>query len=175
MSTASGGFTAGSNLSRPVFTHTHYGKIMSNIDITIRAYGPSDQQLLSSIWFEASMTAHAFLGEQRLRQQRKLIEEIYLPQADTWVACMKDEPIGFIGLIDNFIGGLFVSTSHQGNGIGKALLSHALTLKGGLSLDVYAANQNARQFYLRNGFREISRSPVDDEGLPFPTIRMNRQ
>lgn len=148
---------------------------MSNKNLSIRPYRPSDQQLLSSIWFEASMTAHAFLGEQRLRQQQKLIEDIYLPQAETWVACLKDEAVGFIGLIDTFIGGLFVSPSCQGQGIGKALVCHALRLKQELALNVYVANDDACQFYLRQGFQEIARNPVDDEGLPFPIIRMYRR
>ncbi|WP_313612552.1 GNAT family N-acetyltransferase [Agrobacterium sp.] len=147
---------------------------MSNTDITIRAYRPSDLHVLSSLWFNASLAAHAFLGEQRLRQQQQLVETIYLPKAETWVACMGEHPVGFIGLIDHFIGGLFVSPSQQGKGIGRALLSHALALKGELSLDVYADNHGAHLFYLREGFREISRNSVDDEGLPFPTIRMIR-
>ena len=140
--------------------------------LLIRPYEPADLEPLSAIWFEASRRAHGFLGEARLREGRKLIEEVYLPQAENWVALRSDEPVGFIGLIDDFIGGLFVDPSAQGRGIGRALVARALRLKGRLELEVYAQNASARGFYERLGFQEILRRELNDEGLPFPNLRM---
>lgn len=141
---------------------------MKNVDLSIRAYDEAtDLQTLSVIWFDASLLAHAFLGEARLREQRALIETIYLPTAETWVACHRGETVGFISLLDTFIGGLFVAPQQQGLGAGRALVQHALSLKGELSLEVYTANDQALGFYRSLGFEEISRRPVDDEGLPF--------
>lgn len=141
---------------------------MKNVDLSIRAYDEAtDLQTLSAIWFDASLLAHAFLGEARLREQRALIETIYLPTAETWVACHRGETVGFISLLDTFIGGLFVAPQRQGLGAGRALVQHALSLKGELSLEVYTANDQALGFYRSLGFEEISRRPVDDEGLPF--------
>ena len=79
---------------------------------------------------------------------------------------------GFIGLIDHFIGGLFVAPDAQGQGIGRALVDHAQGLKGRLTLEVYAANAAARGFYTALGFTETGRREEDDLGLPFPLIRM---
>ncbi|HHX4057037.1 GNAT family N-acetyltransferase [Burkholderia contaminans] len=140
--------------------------------IEIRAYEASDLHTLSAIWFDASLLAHAFLGEARLREQRALIEAVYLPKAETWVACRAGEPVGFIGLLDGSIGGLFVAPAMHGHGIGRALVEHALALKGALDLEVYADNLGARAFYARLGFDEISRRDEDDEGLPFANILM---
>ena len=141
---------------------------MNTADLTIRAYDEAtDLQELSTIWFEASLLAHDFLGEPRLRQQRQLIETHYLPNAETWVACHEGRPIGFISLLDHFIGGLFVSPRHQGAGAGRRLVAHALGLKGELELEVYTRNRQAMSFYDRLGFKEISRRAEDDEGLPF--------
>lgn len=140
--------------------------------IEIRAYEASDLHTLSAIWFDASLLAHAFLGEARLREQRALIEAVYLPKAETWVACRAGEPVGFIGLLDGSIGGLFVAPAMHGHGIGRALVEHALALKGALDLEVYADNLDARAFYARLGFDEISRRDGDDEGLPFVNILM---
>ncbi|KQZ95750.1 acetyltransferase [Rhizobium sp. Root564] len=148
---------------------------MKNDPFKIRRYRPVDNTPLSSIWYEASVQAHAFLGEERLSQQRALVQAAYLPQAETWVACVNETPVGFIGLIDNFIGGLFVSPHYQGKGIGAALLAHAFRLKGNLSLTVYADNQAAHRFYHHHGFHDVSRHSVDDEGLPFPIIRMRSE
>ena len=146
---------------------------MKNVDLSIRAYDEAaDLQTLSAIWFDASLLAHAFLGEARLREQRALIETIYLPKAETWIACHRGETVGFISLLDTFIGGLFVAPQQQGLGAGRALVQQALSLKGELSLEVYTANDQAFGFYRSLGFEEISRRPVDDEGLPFENSLM---
>lgn len=145
---------------------------MENVKIQIRAYEASDLQRLSSIWYDASVQAHPFLGTTRLREQRSLIENEYLPKSETWVACQFGEPIGFIGLIDTFVGGLFVDLTFQSSGVGRALIAHALTQKGELNLEVYADNKIAVAFYQRLGFKEITRRSEDDESLPFENIQM---
>ncbi len=145
---------------------------MKKMDVMIRAYRAADLEELSAIWFEASITAHAFVGEARLREQRLLIETVYLPNAETWVAIRDGEPAGFVSLLDDFIGGLFVSPRHQGVGIGRLLVSHALQMKGQLRLEVYTANSQAYAFYENLGFEEQSRRSEDDEGLPFENAQM---
>ncbi|OKO84992.1 GNAT family N-acetyltransferase [Bradyrhizobium sp. AS23.2] len=145
---------------------------MKNSEVIIRAYEASDLHALSTIWFEASRRVHSFLGDDRLRNQRKLVESVYLPESETWVATCNGAPVGFIGLIDAFIGALFVSTELQGGGIGRALVAHALQLKRELELEVYTANESARSFYERLGFVEVSRTAEDAEGLPFEVVRM---
>lgn len=145
---------------------------MDKNEVTIRAYAAADKMMLSSIWYRASVKAHDFLGEARLQEQRKLIEDIYLEKAETWVACLDDRPVGFIGLLDRFVGGLFVDPSAQGHGIGRRLIAHALALKSQLMLEVYADNVQACAFYRQLGFCEISRRPKDDDELPFENILM---
>lgn len=145
---------------------------MDKNEVTIRAYAAADKKMLSSLWYQASLEAHGFLGEARLQEQRKLVEDIYLEKAETWVACLDGRPVGFIGLLDSFVGGLFVAPSAQGHGIGRRLIAYALALKGQLMLEVYADNARACAFYRQLGFREISRRPKDDDDLPFENILM---
>ncbi|MCR9276036.1 GNAT family N-acetyltransferase [Mameliella sp. AT18] len=141
---------------------------MKNETCVIRPFDmATDIESLSAIWFDASLAAHSFLGRARLLEQRKLIEDLYLPSSETWVACRQETPVGFISLLDRFIGGLFVSPGYHGRGIGRRLVDRALTLKGSLSLDVYTRNDQACAFYAALGFREMSRRPTDDQGLPF--------
>uniref|UniRef100_UPI003BA9FA08 GNAT family N-acetyltransferase n=1 Tax=Stappia sp. TaxID=1870903 RepID=UPI003BA9FA08 len=141
---------------------------MTNRDVTIRPFeAATDIEPLSDIWLEASRRAHPFIGEQRLLAQRGLVKEKYLPEAETWVACRCGAPVGFISLLGSFIGAVFVAPDLQGQGIGRMLIAHALELKGELSLEAYTANAQAMAFYARLGFREVSRRPTDDEGLPF--------
>ncbi len=145
---------------------------MTRIAPEIRAYRPDDNTALTEIWHEASRIAHGFLGKETLLAHRKLVSETYLPGAETWVACVDTVPVGFLGLLEDFIGGLFISPEWQGQGIGQALVLHGLSLRSCLRLDVYAANEAALRFYLRMGFRETERRPRDKEGLPFEEISL---
>ncbi|SOC92194.1 Acetyltransferase (GNAT) domain-containing protein [Rhizobium sp. AN5] len=142
--------------------------------IDIRPFdAAADTQNLSRIWLDASLLAHPFIGTQRLREQQRLIEDTYLPLSETFVATQAGDPVGFISLLDSFIGGLFVAPAQQGKGIGRRLIAHALGLKGELSLEVYTANEQAMRFYRSLGFLEVSRRSTDDGGLPFENARLS--
>ncbi len=140
----------------------------------IRAYSDADSARLLDIWLAASRFGHPFLGEETLVRQRRIVEELYLGQAEIWVAEQAGQVVGFIGLLETFIGGLFVDPPRHGGGHARGLVEHAARLKPFLELDVYAANPVARGFYRHLGFKEIGRRPQDDEGRPFELIRMRR-
>lgn len=149
---------------------------MENIALVIRPFdAATDLKKLSNIWFEASMKAHPFIGEKRLIEQRGLIEGEYLPKAETSVACLGGEAVGFISLLGSFIGGIFVAPDRQGLGIGRKLVADALARKGELSLEVYTENAQAMRFYKQLGFQEISRRATDDFGFPFPNAALTLQ
>lgn len=149
---------------------------MESTNLVIRPYdAATDQETLSKIWFEASLKAHPFIGKPRLTEQRRLIEEEYLPKAETSVACLGGETAGFISLLDSFIGGIFIAPDRQGRGIGRKLISDALERKGKLSLEVYLANEQAVRFYKALGFREVSRRDADDFGCPFANAALHLQ
>ncbi|MXO66705.1 GNAT family N-acetyltransferase [Altericroceibacterium endophyticum] len=146
---------------------------MKNEEVVIRRYASeTDLKKLSRIWLDASLLSHPFIGEKRLLERRNLIEEQYLPNAQTWVACIDHQPSGFISLLDTFVGGLFVSPEQQGRGIGRKLIAHSLNLKGELELEVYTDNRQAMSFYTRLGFQELSRRSLDDDGNDFENARL---
>lgn len=145
---------------------------MNNEPITIRAYEAADKPRLLDIWLRASLKAHDFLPPELVAEQKRLVGEVYLTKAETFVATRAGLPVGFIGLLDKHIGGLFVDPDRQGGGIGRLLVAHAMSLKGALDLEVYARNQAALGFYRRLGFVETGRRPTDDNGLPFELIAL---
>ena len=139
----------------------------------IRPYMPEDAPRLLAIWRAASETAHFFFTAEQLDAQQRLVADVYLAKAEIWVAVRDDEPVGFIGLLDSFVCGLFVAPEVQRSGVGRALVAHALALRGGvLALEVYARNLGALAFYRRLGFVESGRRATDDNGLPFTLVRM---
>jgi putative acetyltransferase len=120
--------------------------------LNIRQYNSSDLGGLLSAWENASRLAHPFLEESFLAQERNNIAEIYLPIADTWVVDMDDEVAGFIALIGNEVGAIFLQPEHHGKGVGKALMDKALELHGDLEVEVFLKNAVGRKFYSRYGF-----------------------
>ncbi len=145
---------------------------MTTPAIAIRPYEASDTDRLLAIWQAASLKGHPFFSADQIAQQRRQVAEIYLPKAETWVAVRSGGAVGFIGLIDGFIGGLFVDPSAHGQGIGRLLVDHAMKLRGALSLEVYALNTGALAFYRRLGFEEVDRRPFDDNGLPLELVEL---
>jgi putative acetyltransferase len=92
------------------------------------------------------------------------MRNIYLPNAETWVLEEDDKPLGFIALIEDEIGGLFVEPSFHGCGYGKALADHAVALHGSLRVEVFEKNVIGRRFYDRYGFVETERYVHEDSG-----------
>jgi putative acetyltransferase len=140
----------------------------------IRPFEKSDQAVVLSIWLEASKVGHPFLPLDDLLRQQGLVAEVYLPNSETWVAVDEGRVVGFIGLLDSFIGGLFVAPDAHGKGIGRKLVAHAHQLKGPLTVEVYADNPIAPSFYRHCGFTEIARKDQDDEGRPLHLLVMKK-
>ena len=88
----------------------------------IRKYTGTDLKNILSIWEKASNLAHPFLPKEFLSQERYNIQNIYIPAADTWVADVNGSAVGFISIIGNVVGGLFLDPDFHGLGIGKALM-----------------------------------------------------
>ena len=87
-----------------------------------------------------------------------------------WIA---GEPVlGFMAMdeANDMVTALYVAT--PGRGIGKALLDHAKDGREALELWTFVANDGARRFYAREGFREMRCTPGDnEEGLPDILLR----
>ncbi|WP_420407110.1 GNAT family N-acetyltransferase [Hoeflea sp.] len=100
-------------------------------------------------------------------------EKFVFKRREVWVS---GNPVsGFVALdvFNNMVTALYVS--NPGMGIGKALLDHAKTGRDMLELWTFVANEDARRFYAREGFREIRVTEGDnEEGLPDMLWRWER-
>jgi putative acetyltransferase len=119
----------------------------------IRKYQPEDTDALVAIWQSASALAHRFLDEAFLTQEEVNLRQKHLPNAETWVLEDGGNPAGFIALIGDEIGGLFLDPSLHGRGFGKALVDYAVEIKGPLHVEVFEKNEIGRRFYDRYGLR----------------------
>lgn len=90
-----------------------------------------------------------------IAQERKNVAEIYLPDTDTWVAEIDNEVKGFIALMGNEVGAIFLQPDCHGKGIGKALMDKAQALHGNLEVEVFKENSIGRSFYSKYGFEPL--------------------
>ncbi|WOF72492.1 GNAT family N-acetyltransferase [Parvibaculaceae bacterium PLY_AMNH_Bact1] len=130
----------------------------------IREYKTEDTDALVSVWKAATSVAHPFLKQAFMAQETENLRNLYLPNAETWVVEDNDAPVGFIALIGDEIGGLFLDPACHGKGLGKAMVDHAIGLKGPLWLEVFEKNAVGRRFYDRYGFVETDRSMHEASG-----------
>ena len=118
----------------------------------IREYKTEDTDALIAVWEKANALAHPFLPADFVAQVAKDMRNIYLPNAETWVLEEADLTKGFISLIGNEIGGLFLDPMYIGSGYGRAMVDFAVVLKGPLRVEVFKDNPVGRPFYERYGF-----------------------
>ena len=137
--------------------------------MSLRPYRPQDCETVLDVWQRAATIAHSFLPAAHFAQERLAIASQYLPTVETWVYEHQGQIVGFVSLLNaeggSEVGGLFVEPRWQGRGVGRALVDHALGLKGKLTVAVFAQNARGRSFYGRYGFGETGRSRHDDTGL----------
>lgn len=119
----------------------------------IRKMEETDISDVLQIWLETNIRAHNFIEKEYWTGNYEMVKQI-LPEAEVYV--YEDEKngqiVGFIGMNNQYVEGLFVKESAQSRGIGKQLLDHAKSRKTELRLGVYQKNVRAMRFYLRENF-----------------------
>ena len=119
----------------------------------IRKMEEKDIPDVLQIWLETNIRAHNFIEKEYWTGNYEMVKQI-LPEAEVYV--YEDEKngqiVGFIGMNNQYVEGLFVKESAQSRGIGKQLLDHAKSRKTELRLGVYQKNMRAVRFYLRENF-----------------------
>ncbi|WP_299146634.1 GNAT family N-acetyltransferase [uncultured Tateyamaria sp.] len=121
----------------------------------IREYTENDTDALITIWEKANALAHPFLAAEFVAFVKDAMRSTYLPNAETWVLEVDGQPIGFIAMIGNEIGGLFLDPECHGRGQGRAMVDHIMNLKGPLQVEVFKDNKVGRPFYERYGFEYV--------------------
>ena len=139
----------------------------------IRRYEAKDLNELLDTWYAASQLAHPFLDEAFLTQERHDIATVYLPQTETWVYEQDGVVIGFIALIGNEVGAIFVDPKFHGQGIGRSLMDKAKELREELTLDVFKDNPIGRKFYEKYGFRQVGEHVHEETGCVQLRLRLN--
>lgn len=121
----------------------------------IRQYKVSDLESVLNSWEVATRLAHSFMTDEFIAQERTNVAELYIPNTDTWVAELEGEVKGFIALMGNEVGAIFLQPNWHGQGIGKALMDKAQEIHGNLEVEVFKVNNIGRNFYSKYGFEQL--------------------
>lgn len=126
-----------------------------------------------SAWESASEVAHPFLTEQFLDQERINMPNIYLPNAETWVAEDTGQAIRFIALIGNEVGAIFVKSEFLGCDAGRTLMDKAQELRGEFEVEVFKENKIRRKFYSAHGFELLAEKIHEQTGNELLRLRFS--
>lgn len=117
----------------------------------IRKFEKKDINAIMRIWKNENIRTHNFISKEYWKNNYKYVKDI-LPDADIYVYILDEQIVGFVGLNNNYVEGIFVDVNNQHKGIGTALLDKIKEYKESLTLSVYKKNVNAIKFYEKNNF-----------------------
>ncbi|MFR1776814.1 MAG: GNAT family N-acetyltransferase [Clostridia bacterium] len=123
----------------------------------IRKFEKKDINDVMIIWKNENIKAHQFIEREYWENNYNYVKEI-LPNAEIYVYVIENHIVGFIGLNQNYIEGIFIDAHSQSKGIGTLLLNKVKEDRNTLTLSVYKKNVNAIKFYKKNNFIITSES-----------------
>ncbi|WP_152396006.1 acetyltransferase [Paenibacillus guangzhouensis] len=127
------------------------------------------------VWEGSVRATHHFLKEEDIVSLIPLVRE-GVPHVEHLI-CLVDEQQeiqAFMGIHGDKIEMLFVSPDLRGKGMGRKLVTYALEEMNVQYVDVNEQNPQAVGFYEHVGFEVYERSELDDQGNPFPILRMTK-
>lgn len=117
----------------------------------VRNFKNADIDKIMEIWLNSNIEAHNFIDKSYWEKNFEMVKNA-LPQAEIYIYEENNNIMGFVGLVENYIAGIFVEKNFRGKGTGKKLLDYAKSIKNNLTLNVYEKNIDAVKFYKREGF-----------------------
>lgn len=117
----------------------------------IRKLEEKDLEEAAYIWLDSNIEAHSFISKTYWRGNFKIVKEMFL-DTEVYVSEKAGEIQGFIGMMDDYIAGIFVKCEARSKGVGKELLDYVKERKSHLTLSVYQKNEKAFRFYQRENF-----------------------
>ena len=128
---------------------------------------------LLEIWEASVRATHHFLSDEEVRQIKE-----YVPQALEEVRHLilaeneSGEPAGFMGIDDDRLEMLFLSSEERGKGVGSSLIQYGIHNYGIQRVTVNEQNPQAVGFYEHMGFERYKRTEHDEQGNPYPLLYM---
>lgn len=123
----------------------------------IRLFNLDDLDDVMRIWLDCNLEVHNFIYKDYFISNYSYVKE-QMKQSNIFVYENNGKILGFIGIDNGFIQGIFVSKTSRSKGIGKKLIDYCKEKYSTLSLKVYEKNKRAINFYKKQEFRIYSKS-----------------
>lgn len=127
---------------------------------------------LVDLWNASVRATHHFLTEEDILRLTPFVYEAIRGITTLIVSYQDNQPLGFIGIEGEKIEMLFVAPAQIGKGIGKQLIRKAIENYHIRYVDVNEQNPQAAGFYRHLGFQVFERTETDEQGNPFPILKM---
>lgn len=122
----------------------------------IEILNSEDLSAVMSLWLESNLSVHNYIPAIYWWHNFDDVKD-ELKKSEVYIYRQADEVLGFVGLQEDYLAGIFVDENHRGKGIGQQLLNKAKDQHPQLTLHVYQKNQGAIDFYLREGFQKVEK------------------
>ncbi|MEG0249320.1 MAG: GNAT family N-acetyltransferase [Peptostreptococcus sp.] len=119
-----------------------------------------DLDEIMDIWLKTNISAHSFIDSNYWKSNFDMVKKM-MQESEIYVYKENNEIYGFVGLMNDYIAGIFVSERYQSYGVGKKLLDYIKSRKNVLTLSVYKNNKRAVKFYTREKFTVVKEG-IDD-------------
>ncbi|KIA79267.1 hypothetical protein QR66_16915 [Chromobacterium piscinae] len=147
------------------------------MSLAITSAHAADFQSMLRLWERSVRATHHFLSEDDIVAMRPEVAAAFEAAEYIGLALRvtrddKGRVTGFAGTMAGKLEMLFIDPEYAGRGLGKRLLTHAVTELAATAVDVNEDNPAALAFYRRMGFAVASRSALDSAGRPFPLLHL---
>ncbi len=144
-------------------------------EISIRNRNENAVEELTALWNRSVRTTHHFLTEEDIENLQPIVEQAVSNIPELAISVCGGAVAGFIGVDGDKIEMLFVAPEFMGKGVGHSLIEWALNECNARRIDVNEQNGYAAAIYKHWGFKVYDRTETDEQGNPFPILRMRHE
>jgi putative acetyltransferase len=123
-------------------------------------------------WERSVRATHHFLDPKDFEEIKALVQTIDFNAFPVFCLIENDTVLGFMAVVERKVEMLFLDAEQIGKGYGKTLMNHAVQKLGAVKVDVNEQNEAAVNFYQKLGFEAFERTTHDDQGKPYPLLRL---
>ncbi len=106
---------------------------------------------ISNIWLNSNLEAHDFIKREYWISNFDKVKKMF-SDSSIYVYYAGNQIVGFAGLYEQYIAGIFITDNYRNRGIGSLLLERLKSDYNGLNLHVYEKNEGAIHFYTKHQF-----------------------
>lgn len=129
----------------------------------IRKFQEFDLKKVLRLWYEGNLEAHDFIDKEYWDRNLSYVKRV-IPEVEVYVYEINGQVVGFVGIDEGYIAGLFVDKEFRGCGVGSKLMDYVKERYDFFTLHVFENNYGAVTFYENRGLLKKEESVHEDLG-----------